>query len=94
MRQKDSQSCVEEDGDHDEDRRHEGEQDNPVCVNVLADAKRDGETETKDVDNKSGEVQALKVGQNTRKITQQGCKHAHVYGRYICMVQNCMVICR
>ena len=80
MRQRDSQSCVEEDGHHDEDRRHEGEQDNPVCVNVPADAGRDGETEAKDVDNKSNEYQALKVGRNTRQITQQCiCTHVHTH---------------
>lgn len=65
MTQRDSQSCVEEDGDHDKDRRDEGEQHHPVCVNVLADAGRDGETEAENVDNKSGEFQALKAGQNT-----------------------------
>lgn len=51
-----------------------------MCVNVPADAERDGETEAKDVDNKSDEYEALKVGQNTRQITQQCiCTHVHTH---------------
>lgn len=59
---RDSQPCIEEYCHHDKDGWDEGEEHYPVRVDVSADTGRDGEAEAEDVDNKSGEFEALKGG--------------------------------